>query len=94
MTRHDSDHYTILTEEELAADEYFQQWVLLPNDDSNRFWLSFVIKQPDQSGKIKSACILVQQLSGKESHLQPSLSNHEKRFLKSIIYRELGFRIR
>ncbi len=91
MRKHESDHYTILTEEELAADEYFQQWVLLPDDDSNRFWLSFVKIHPDQSGKIKSACILVQQLSGKDTGIQPSLSKHEKHFLKSIIYRELGF---
>lgn len=91
MRKHDSHHYTILTEEELAADEYFQQWVLLPNDDSNKFWLSFIKTYPDQAAKVKSAELLVQRLSGKELPAPSRLSSHEKHFLKSIIYRELGF---
>lgn len=78
------------TEEELAADEYFQQWVLLPDEESNIFFATFIINFPNEEKKIKEAKRLIKELSNKNAHI-PDLRVREKDFLKSIIYRELGF---
>jgi transmembrane sensor len=77
-------------EEELAADEYFQQWVLFPDQKNKNFWALFQETYPDQVNKVGNAYKLVQQLGNKKNNAR-SLSAHEKKFLKSIIYRELGF---
>lgn len=77
-------------EEELAADEYFQQWVLFPDQKNKNFWALFQETYPDQVSKVGNAYKLVQQLGDKKNKTR-SLSAHEKKFLKSIIYRELGF---
>ncbi|MFT3705790.1 MAG: FecR family protein [Agriterribacter sp.] len=91
MKPQNGDYYRSLTVEELAADENFQQWVLLPDNDTKNFWITFQETYPDQKAKIKSAQKLVQELSDKKSQIPARLSKHEKQFLKSIIYRELGF---
>ncbi|MFT3746854.1 MAG: FecR domain-containing protein [Agriterribacter sp.] len=84
------DHYKRLTEDELAADEYFQQWVLSPNEENNIFFTSFITDFPEEEKKIINAGRLVQELGNKNAHI-PELNSREKAFLKSIIYRELGF---
>lgn len=76
--------------EEFAADEYFQQWVLLPDKQSDAFWQSYMQDNPQQRKNIKEARKLVSHLTDSGFHV-PFLSDHEKRFLKSVVYRELGF---
>jgi transmembrane sensor len=76
--------------EEFAADEYFQQWVLLPDKQSDAFWQSYLQGNPQQRKTIKEARKLVSNLTTSGFHV-PFLSDHEKRFLKSVVYRELGF---
>ncbi|MFT3948984.1 MAG: FecR family protein [Agriterribacter sp.] len=85
-----TDYYKKLTEEALAADEYFQQWVLSPNEETNVFFTSFITDFPEEEKKIINAGRLVQELGNKSAHI-PDLTSREKTFLKSIIYRELGF---
>ncbi|MCC6289763.1 MAG: FecR domain-containing protein [Chitinophagaceae bacterium] len=85
-----TDYYKRLTDVELAADEYFQQWVLLPNEETNVFFTSFITDFPEEEKKIINAGKLVQELGNKSAHI-PYLTSREKVFLKSIIYRELGF---
>lgn len=84
-----SEYYRKLTEEELAADEYFQQWVLFPDQNNKHFWASFQKMHPEFTRKIETALQLVKEVANKKT-IAP-LSTHEKSFLKSIIYRELGF---
>ncbi len=89
MNRYNSDYYKKLSEAELAADEYFQQWVLAPDEESNTFFTRFITDFPDEEAKIIVAGKLVQQLGNTNAHI-PDITAREKDFLKSIIYRELG----
>ncbi|MCC7525836.1 MAG: hypothetical protein IT250_13490, partial [Chitinophagaceae bacterium] len=63
MMRPDTAFYKDFTEEELAADEYFQQWVLLRDDESQRYWDSFIRKFPHQQVAVNNASRLVQHLT-------------------------------
>lgn len=90
MSAHKTGYYITLTEAELAADEYFQQWVLSPDEESNIFFSTFITDFPEEEKKIIDAGTLVQNLGNKNVHI-PDLTVREKDFLKSIIYRELGF---
>lgn len=90
MNGYTTAYYKTLTEGELAADEYFQQWVLSPDEESNIFFTAFITDFPEEESKVITAGKLVQELGNKNAHI-PDLTAREKDFLKSIIYRELGF---
>lgn len=80
----DSSNYRYYSEEELAADEYFQQWVLLPDEESDQFWETFLYHHPDKRIVIQNAIKLVKHLVQTGFHL-PFLSSAEKQSLKQSI---------
>lgn len=80
----DCSHYRYYSEEELAADEYFQQWVLLPDEESDRFWETFLHHHPDKHIVIQNAVKLVKHLAQTGFHL-PFLTSAEKQSLKHSI---------
>lgn len=47
--------YAAFTMEDFVADEYFQEWVLRPNDESDLFWLAFQQSHSDQQSRINDA---------------------------------------
>lgn len=89
MMRQDTAFYKDFTEEELAADEYFQQWVLLRDDESQRYWDSFIRKFPHQQVAVSNASRLVQHLTRSGFHL-PFLTDTEKQDLKNSIFEKIS----
>jgi ferric-dicitrate binding protein FerR (iron transport regulator) len=62
------DHldYTQYTAEQLAMDDYFQQWVQQPNSESNQFWLSWLEHYPHRRQEVQQARQLVTLLHFRE----------------------------
>lgn len=78
----------VFTEEEFAADEYFQQWVLIPDDENEAFWKSFIEQYPAQRIPINNARKLVVHLADTGFHV-PNLSAEEKQSLREGIFEKL-----
>ncbi|MGN6495196.1 MAG: FecR family protein [Agriterribacter sp.] len=83
------DKLSGFTEEEFAADEYFQQWVLIPDDENETFWKSFIEQYPAQRIPINNARKLVEHLADTGFHV-PNLSGEEKQSLKESIFQKLN----
>lgn len=81
--------YGSYSEEELAADEFFQKWVLMPDEENSRFWYAFLEKTPDQAIAVENACKLVKHLTETGFHI-PFLSAAEKQALRSDIFKMIG----
>lgn len=47
--------YKDYSADDLIKDEFFQQWVFSPTDESNRFWLDFLENYPDHREKVDEA---------------------------------------
>ncbi|MBX3257242.1 MAG: FecR family protein [Chitinophagaceae bacterium] len=82
------DKFVGFTEEEFAADEYFQQWVLIPDDENEAFWKSYIESHPLQRIAIHNARKLVEHLADTGFHI-PNLTSHEKQDLKEKIFQNL-----
>lgn len=85
----DRSYYKNFTEEEFAADEYFQQWVLLPDDLSSQYWESYKLQFPQQQIAINNAFKLVQHLVITGFHI-PFLTPVEKDALKKSIFNQIS----
>ncbi len=81
----DHKYYADFTEEEFAADEYFQQWVLVPNEQICLFWKTYLIQYPEQETAVNNAFRLVQHLVHTGFHI-PFLSPDEKVAMKNAIF--------
>ena len=87
MTRY-QHYYKGFTEEQFAADEYFQQWVLQADEECLRFWNSFLLTNPGHTELLSKARQLVEDLAANDYEMEP-LSPQEKSNLKENIYRSL-----
>ena len=63
---HYYSYYKGYTEEQFAADEYFQQWVVSPDTENNHFWQSYLDTYPEQSAVVFKALELVKELGADE----------------------------
>ena len=81
-------YYESHTEEQFAADEYFQQWVLAENRANNHFWSTFLQRYPDKFDDVLDARRLVKELAISPYSDIP-LSSDEKKELKDSIYLKL-----
>lgn len=77
------------TEEEFAADEYFQQWVLIPDEENEAFWKSFIEQHSAQRIPVNNARKLVEHLADTGFHV-PNLSGEEKQTLRENIFQKLN----
>lgn len=82
-------YYRDFTEEEFAADEYFQQWVLLPDDEAELYWKLYAQNHPGQQIAINNAFKLVQHLAETGFHI-PFLSPGEKQVLRDNIFQQIS----
>ena len=87
--KRDSAYYSNFTEEEFAADEYFQQWVLLPDEQTEQYWISFAQNNPNQQIAVNNASKLVRHLAETGFHL-PFLLPAEKQNLKDNIFEQIS----
>ncbi len=85
---HYHSYYKGFTEEQFAADEYFQQWVLSPDSSNNDFWQSWINLYASESPVILKARELVKELASDTYPIQP-LSAEEKASIKTSIYHRL-----
>jgi transmembrane sensor len=86
---HYHSYYTHFDEEQFAADQYFQQWVLTADDTTNEFWQSFLNLYPEQQVAVQQARQLVQQLADNDYANQP-LARDEKAEIKRNIFQQLN----
>lgn len=63
------ENYASLTAEELAADEFFQQWMLSPTLETNHFWQEFQQLYPEKKSLVENARKLLQLLQVEFSEL-------------------------
>lgn len=63
-------NYLHFNEEDFAADEPFQRWVLAPDAESDTFWQNWLSKHPDKQPIVKKARWLVQNISFGETWSQ------------------------
>ncbi|HRQ17202.1 FecR domain-containing protein [Agriterribacter sp.] len=89
IMRQDSVYYSHFTEEEFAADEYFQQWVLLPDEETQQYWTFYAQQHPQQQIAINNAAKLVQHLAQTGFHI-PFLSPNEKQQLRNNIFEQIS----
>ncbi|HRQ51420.1 MAG TPA: FecR family protein, partial [Agriterribacter sp.] len=89
MMKQESLYYKDFTEEEFAADEYFQQWVLLPDEETQQYWSVYNQEHPHQQIAISNAARLVQHLAETGFHI-PFLSAAEKQQLKDTIFEQIS----
>ena len=82
-------YYRYFTEEEFAADEYFQQWVLLPDDETEGYWKWYAQNHPGQQIAINNAFKLVQHLAETGFHI-PFLLQNEKQALRDTIFQQIS----
>lgn len=87
MKRNRND-YTDFTREQFAADEYFQQWVLQPDDDLGQFWESFLLLHPNRNASMLDARRLVEGLAAHSYDAEP-LTTEEKAAIKLNIFQGL-----
>lgn len=85
---HYHSYYKGFTEEQFAADEYFQLWVLSPDSSNNDFWQSYLNLYAGETAAILKARELVKELASDTRPVQP-LSAEEKASIRTIIYRRL-----
>src|SRR5690606_18719572 len=89
IMKQEGTYYRGFTEEEFAADEYFQQWVLLPDDETELYWKSYAQDHPEQQIAITNAFKLVQHLAETGFHI-PFLSQSEKQVLRDQIFQQIS----
>ncbi len=85
---HYQSYYQGFTDEQFAADEYFQQWVLSADRQCDEFWQSYLNLNPKESGTISKARQLVEELAQDNYNMLP-LTEEEKAGLKRSIYQRL-----
>ena len=83
------DFYVFFTEDEFAADEYIQQWVLANDRKNDAFWSQFLTNHPQKRDMLIRARQLVKDLVITTYQANP-LSDDEKAFMKRSIYEELN----
>lgn len=76
------------TEEQFAANEYFQQWVLIPDEENEAFWQGFINNYPNQKVAVANARKLVEHLVETGFHM-PNLTPQEKQDLKYDIFSKI-----
>ena len=54
--------YTLLTARELAAETYFQDWILNPAQEHRQFWTQFLLEHPDREHVVEEARLIVVRL--------------------------------
>ncbi len=65
--------YREFSVEQFIEDSFFQEWVLMPDIDSDQFWFNWLSQNPDKSEVLSEAKNLLQELRIPEY----SLSNKE-----------------
>ena len=60
--KRDEGFYLLFTEDEFAADEYFQQWVVANDRNNDAFWSQFLINNPQKRDMLIRARQLVKDL--------------------------------
>jgi ferric-dicitrate binding protein FerR (iron transport regulator) len=87
--KNNQDDYNCFTEEQFAADESFQQWVLETPAADMPFWKSYRLLHPEQREIMDKARLLVAELATRDYSMQP-LSPEEKTVMRENIYQSLG----
>ncbi|WP_165823862.1 FecR family protein [Pseudochryseolinea flava] len=77
--------YTDYSADDLIKDEFFQQWVFSPTEESNRFWLDFLQNYPDHREKVDEARQFLSFFHVKENDVfEARVGNLKKRINHSV----------
>ncbi len=80
------DYYQNFAEEQFAADEFFQQWVLSPDREKERFWNTYLHLYPGQRNPFLAGRRHVKELA-KTGYYKRPLSVAEKQAIKEELFR-------
>lgn len=89
MLAHDYSYYQNFSAEQYAADEYFQAWVLHPDEHSNNFWDSYLNLYPAERHELLAARELVQDIASTDASSLP-LTGIEKQEIRDQIFSRLA----
>ena len=64
-TKNDFKDYS---EQDFINDPFFQDWIIRPNEEKDRFWQGFLEENPHRKETIEKARALLQAIVFKESH--------------------------
>lgn len=59
--------YTKYSVEQFASDSQFINWVISPNEESEKFWNGVIKQNPNQKGKIEEAASLIKSIKAVET---------------------------
>src|SRR6187549_3696847 len=77
--------YKDYTADDLIKDEYFQQWVFAPNEETNRFWIDYLENFPQSRERVEEARQFLSFFHVKDKDVFESrVSNLKKRINLSI----------
>jgi ferric-dicitrate binding protein FerR (iron transport regulator) len=77
--------YKDYTADDLIKDEYFQQWVFAPSEETNRFWIDYLENYPQHREKVEEARQFLSFFHVKDKDVFESrISNLKKRINVSI----------
>lgn len=77
--------YKNYSTDDLIKDEYFQQWVFSPNEETNRFWIDFLDNYPQHRERVEEARQFLSFFHVKDKDVFESrISNLKKRITHSI----------
>jgi len=63
--------YTHYLEEDFIADEYFQKWILNPDDMTRNFWENWILEHPEKKEIVESAASFVRLMRFEDSEEIP-----------------------
>lgn len=77
-------HYKLFSTEDFIQDEFFQQWVLMPNAETNHYWETFLHHYPLQQQKIDEAKAFILAMRF-ETHVPESVIEQTKLNINAAI---------
>jgi len=92
--------YRDFSVEQFVTDEFFQEWVLKPSEESSEFWESWLQKNPDRKENVQEAILIIKNLNFKKFELEKEELNEiwtnlklqatEKDYLKSNLQKKIN----
>lgn len=83
------EFYQDFTARQFAADEFFRDWVLRPDESLERFWSAYRAAYPEQKPILAEARMLVENEAYRAHAIRP-LSHKEKAALKNELFHTIG----
>src|SRR5215212_4312731 len=65
MENFSTSSYSDFSESDFICDPFFQEWIMHPNPETDRFWNDFILAHPHKEGTFSKATLVLKNLSFK-----------------------------